>query len=166
MIAFTSTLDYSKPFYHLTNEFLISRIIELCEESITCAPVAFRLDITCVPVALLIVPILTAYVTAVACPYRELSGRVYMQIQEHEDVLSTLENSSRGAQLRKFCCVGTHFQAFRNLSDVLFLRCFSEARKKHFRRNERKCWLWPLVCMRMCSTRAQEQGTEDLGKKP
>src|SRR4029434_10092155 len=38
-----------------------------------------------------------------------------------------------------FCCVGTHFQAFMNLLDVFFLRCFSEARKKHFRRNFRKC---------------------------
>ena len=38
-----------------------------------------------------------------------------------------------------FCCVGTHFQAFMNLSDVFSLRCFSEARKKHFRRNFRKC---------------------------
>ena len=54
----------------------------------TCAPVAFRLDITCVPVAFLIVSILTAHVTAVACPYKELSGRVCMQIQEHEDALS------------------------------------------------------------------------------
>ena len=26
-----------------------------------------------------------------------------------------------------------------NLADVFFLRCFSEARKKHFRRNLRKC---------------------------
>src|SRR4029434_660696 len=38
-----------------------------------------------------------------------------------------------------FCCVGPHFQAFRNLADVFFLRCFSEARQKHFRRNLRKC---------------------------
>ena len=38
-----------------------------------------------------------------------------------------------------FCCIGTHFQAFMNLSDVFFLRCFSEARKKPFRRNFRKC---------------------------
>src|SRR4029434_1107078 len=35
--------------------------------------------------------------------------------------------------------VGTHFQAFMNLSDVFFFRCFSEASKKHFRRNFRKC---------------------------
>ena len=124
MIAFTSTLDYSKPFYHLTNEFLISRIIELCEESITCAPVAFRLDITCVPVALLIVPILTAYVTAVACPYRELSGRVYMQIQEHEDVLSTLENSSRGAQLRKRLLHRNIFSSVHEFGRCVFLTLF------------------------------------------
>ena len=38
-----------------------------------------------------------------------------------------------------FCCVGTHFKAFMNLADVFFLRFFSEARKKHFRRNLRKC---------------------------
>src|SRR4029434_9265529 len=38
-----------------------------------------------------------------------------------------------------FCCVGPHFQACMNLSDVFCLRCFSEARKKHFRRNFRKC---------------------------
>src|SRR4029434_6854782 len=38
-----------------------------------------------------------------------------------------------------FCCVGTHFQAFMNLAEVFFLRCFSEVRKKHFRRNFRKC---------------------------
>src|SRR4029434_1309182 len=38
-----------------------------------------------------------------------------------------------------FCCVGPHFQAFMNLADVFSLRCFSEARKKHFRRNFRKC---------------------------
>src|SRR4029434_8824115 len=38
-----------------------------------------------------------------------------------------------------FCCVGTHFQAFMNLADVFFLRCFSEALKKQFRRNFRKC---------------------------
>ena len=37
-----------------------------------------------------------------------------------------------------FCCVGTHVQAFMNLVEVFFLRCFSEARKKHFRRNFRK----------------------------
>ena len=46
-----------------------------------------------------------------------------------------------------FCCVGTHFQAFMNLSDVFFLRCFSEARKKHFRRNFRKCSrMRPIDC--------------------
>src|SRR4029434_2703476 len=39
----------------------------------------------------------------------------------------------------KFCCVGPHFQACMNLADVFCLRCFSEARKKHFRRNFRKC---------------------------
>ena len=38
-----------------------------------------------------------------------------------------------------FCCVGTHVQAFMNLVEVFFLRCFSEACKKHFRRNFRKC---------------------------
>src|SRR4029434_9773400 len=38
-----------------------------------------------------------------------------------------------------FCCVGPHFQACMNLADVFSLRCFSEARKKHFRRNFRKC---------------------------
>src|SRR4029434_6462832 len=38
-----------------------------------------------------------------------------------------------------FCCVGPHFQACMNLADVFCLRCFSEARKKHFRRNFRKC---------------------------
>src|SRR4029434_1168022 len=38
-----------------------------------------------------------------------------------------------------FCCVGPHFQACINLADVFCLRCFSEARKKHFRRNFRKC---------------------------
>ena len=38
-----------------------------------------------------------------------------------------------------FCCVGTHVQAFMNLVEVFFLRCFSEARKKHFRGNFRKC---------------------------
>src|SRR4029434_3530787 len=37
-----------------------------------------------------------------------------------------------------FCCVGPHFQACMNLADVFCLRCFSEARKKHFRRNFRK----------------------------
>ena len=44
--------------------------------------------VTCVPVAFLIVSILTAHVTAVACLYKELPGRVCMQIQEHEDALS------------------------------------------------------------------------------
>src|SRR4029434_9148917 len=38
-----------------------------------------------------------------------------------------------------FGCIGTHFQAFMNLVDVFSLRCFSEARKKHFRRSFRKC---------------------------
>src|SRR4029434_4990010 len=38
-----------------------------------------------------------------------------------------------------FCCVGPHFQACMNLADVFCLRCFSKARKKHFRRNFRKC---------------------------
>src|SRR4029434_9913010 len=38
-----------------------------------------------------------------------------------------------------FCCVGPYFQACMNLADVFCLRCFSEARKKHFRRNFRKC---------------------------
>src|SRR4029434_5987150 len=38
-----------------------------------------------------------------------------------------------------FCCLGPHFQACMNLADVFCLRCFSEARKKHFRRNFRKC---------------------------
>src|SRR4029434_1655356 len=38
-----------------------------------------------------------------------------------------------------FCWIGTHFQAFMNFAEVFFLRCFSEARKKHFRRNFRKC---------------------------
>src|SRR4029434_776419 len=32
-----------------------------------------------------------------------------------------------------FYCVGPHFQACMNLADVFCLRCFSEARKKHFR---------------------------------
>ena len=48
-----------------------------------------------------------------------------------------------------FCCVGTHFQAFINLADVFFLRCFSEARKKHFRRNFRKfSRMRPIVCQK------------------
>ena len=51
-------------------------------EQITCVPVAFL-------IVFLIVLILTAHVTAVACPYKELPGRVCMQIQEHEDALST-----------------------------------------------------------------------------
>src|SRR4029434_10191865 len=38
-----------------------------------------------------------------------------------------------------FCCLGPHFQACMNLADVFCLRCFSEARKKHLRRNFRKC---------------------------
>src|SRR4029434_7983381 len=38
-----------------------------------------------------------------------------------------------------FCCVGPHFQACMNLADVFCLGCFSEAYKKHFRRNFRKC---------------------------
>src|SRR4029434_6128763 len=38
-----------------------------------------------------------------------------------------------------FCCVGPHFQACMHLADVFCLRCISEARKKHFRRNFRKC---------------------------
>ena len=56
---------------------------------LTCAPVAFHFDIACVPVAAFLIElILTAHVTAVACPYKELSGRVCMQTQEHEDALS------------------------------------------------------------------------------
>ena len=54
----------------------------LLVEQITCVPVAFL-------IVFLIVSILTAHVTAVACPYKELPGRVCMQIQEHEDALST-----------------------------------------------------------------------------
>src|SRR4029434_7172125 len=42
----------------------------------------------------------TAHVTTVACLYKELAGRVCMQIQEHENALSIKENSSGGAQLR------------------------------------------------------------------
>src|SRR4029434_254991 len=38
-----------------------------------------------------------------------------------------------------FCCVRTHFQASMNSADMFFLRCFFEVRKKHFRRNFRKC---------------------------
>src|SRR4029434_5326292 len=38
-----------------------------------------------------------------------------------------------------FCCLRTHFQAFMNLAEIFFLRWFSEVRKKHFRRNFRKC---------------------------
>ena len=49
---------------------------------VTCVPVAFL-------IVFLIVSILTAHVTAVACPYKELPGRVCMQIQEHKDALST-----------------------------------------------------------------------------
>src|SRR4029434_6566040 len=41
--------------------------------------------------------------------------------------------------LEHFCCVRTHFQAFMNLADMFFLRWFSVVRKKHFRRNFRKC---------------------------
>ena len=59
----------------------------------------------------------TAHVTAVACPYKELAGRVCMH----------------------FGCVRTHFQVFMNLAEIFFLRWFSEVRKKHFRRNFRKC---------------------------
>ena len=39
-------------------------------------------------VVFFIVSILTAHVTAVACPSKELPVRVCMQIQEHEDALS------------------------------------------------------------------------------
>ena len=66
-----------------------------------------------------------------------------------------------------FCCVGPHFQACMNLADVFCLRCFSEARKKHFRRNFRKCSRmraivisngnvlispWNCFCMHHCDT--------------
>src|SRR4029434_6733321 len=62
------------------------------------------------------------------CKFR--STRTRFQLKKTLPVEHTSEH---------FCCVGTHFQAFMNLADVFFLRCFSEAGKKHFRRNFRKC---------------------------
>ena len=79
--------------------------------------IAFRLDITCVPVAFLIVSILTAHVTAVVCPYKGLSGRICMQIQEHE-------NSYRGAQLRKLLLHRNTFSSIHEFGGCLLLTLF------------------------------------------
>src|SRR4029434_634243 len=54
-----------------------------------------------------------------------------------------------------FCCVGTHFQAFMNLADVFFLLCFSEARKKHFRRNFRKMFENESHCFKKYTATSQ-----------
>ena len=55
-----------------------------------------------------------------------------------------------------FWCVGTHVQAFMNLVEVFFLRCFSQARKKHFRRNFRKCSRMRAIDHNPSSTTARD----------
>ena len=60
---------------------------------------AFRFDMTRFRVAFTwIRSIPTAHVTRVACPYKELAGRVCMQIQEHENALTVLSLVRRFGQ--------------------------------------------------------------------
>ena len=70
--------------------YILQQYLYLCTDEVRSAftkPVlAFRFDMT---VAFTwIRSILTAHVTMVACPYKELAGRVCMQIQEHKNKLS------------------------------------------------------------------------------
>src|SRR4029434_7339671 len=63
----------------------------------------------------------TAHVTMVACPYKELAGRVCMQIQEHENALSIYENSSGRAQPRKLLLRRTAFSSVHEFGGCLLL---------------------------------------------
>ena len=83
---------------------------------------AFRFDMTRFRVAW-IRSILTAHVTTVACPYKELSGHVCMQIQVHENALSE-ETSSGGAQLRTLLLHKNTFSGVHESGGYVFLTLF------------------------------------------
>src|SRR4029434_4018378 len=129
-----------------------------CDSTSTSAPVKLGLHLlTCAPPAFAF-----RFDMTVDCVALELLSRGFGRFRLHTSLrLRALIRSWQGVYVCKFrstrtrfqfkktlpgehspenfCCVGPHFQACMNLADVFCLRCFSEARKKHFRRNFRKC---------------------------
>src|SRR4029434_5611821 len=125
--------------------YILQQYLHLCTGEVRSAftrPVlAFRFDMTRLRVA---------FVCGLGRIRQHTSLRLRALIMSWRGVYVCKFRSTRtGFQLKKnlpvehssehFCCVGTHFEAFMNLADVFCLRWFSEARKKHFRRNFRKC---------------------------
>src|SRR4029434_5281798 len=80
----------------------------------------------------------TAQVTTVACPYKELAGRVCMQIQERENALSTKENSSGGAQPRKLLLRRITFSSVHEFGGCLLLTLFFRRPEETFEKRLQK----------------------------